>query len=214
MTIKEYLICKNKEIILKEFDLKKNTLTLDSKMPTLNQKVFWTCEHGHTWEMSFLSRIKGTGCPICSGRKVLKGYNDLLSKNPTIAEEWDYEKNIETPDNITYGSSKVVWWKCKYGHSWEDSVNHRFGGRGCPYCSNKKILVGINDLTTTNKEILHEWNYEKNTILPTEIVAGSNKKVWWKCKDCGTSWEASPLNKIRFNKKCPNCKNKKDDKNL
>ena len=56
-------------------------------------------------------------------------------------------------------------------------------GQGCPYCSNTKVLAGVNDLATTNPEVLTFWDYEKNVDIKPEIVlAGSDKKVWWKCE--------------------------------
>ena len=42
----------------------------------------------------------------------------------------------------------------------------------------KKVSIGVDDLATTNPEILKEWNYEKNDILPTSVTKGSSRKVW------------------------------------
>lgn len=54
-----------------------------------------------------------------------------------------------------------------------------------------RLIVGVNDLLTTHPKLAEEWNYEKNgTLLPSEITAGSSKKVWWKCSTCGNEWRA------------------------
>ena len=38
--------------------------------------------------------------------------------------------------------------------------------------------------------LLAEWNYERNLpIVPDKIARGSDKKVWWKCKE-GHEWQA------------------------
>ena len=29
-----------------------------------------------------------------------------------ILKEWDYDKNILSPNGVTYQSHKKVWWKC------------------------------------------------------------------------------------------------------
>lgn len=34
-----------------------------------------------------------TGCPYCTGRKVLPGFNDLASLEPQVAAQWDTERN-------------------------------------------------------------------------------------------------------------------------
>lgn len=72
--------------------------------------------------------------------KLVKGTNDLATVNPTLAEEWNYEKNgTLTPDQVTAGSEKKVWWKCEFGHEWEAIVLSRNRGNGCPICAGRKI---------------------------------------------------------------------------
>jgi hypothetical protein len=70
---------------------------------------------------------------------VLTGYNDLLTINPILAEEWDYNKNENLhPENVAPNSNKRIWWKCKEGHEWQATINSRNRGNGCPYCSGRK----------------------------------------------------------------------------
>ena len=104
-----------------------------------SKKVWWKCNKGHEWQAAVYSRSNGTGCPFCSGNRVLKGYNDLQTVNPTLAIEWNYEKNNGlTPADVTAGSDKKVWWKCSKGHEWQTSVGHRTRGRSCPRCAKGK----------------------------------------------------------------------------
>ena len=42
-----------------------------------NKKIWWQCEKGHEWQVTVNNRANGTGCPVCSGHRVLAGYNDL-----------------------------------------------------------------------------------------------------------------------------------------
>ena len=47
-----------------------------------------------------------------------------------------------------------------------------------PYCGDRKVLKGYNDLRTTHPEIAREWNKERNGDLkPTDAIASSNKRV-------------------------------------
>ena len=41
------------------------------------------------------------------------------------------------------------------------------------------VIAGVNDLATTMPEVLKYWDYQKNTIKPTEIKKNSTKRVWW-----------------------------------
>ena len=177
-----------------------------------NKKVWWKCEKGHEWEAIISHRNRGSSCPICSGHQVLQGYNDLGTKNPTLAKEWNYEKNNGLrPEDVTVGSDKKVWWKCEKGHEWEAAIASRNAGCGCPICANKKALQGYNDLATVNPKLAAEWNHEKNGELkPEQFTANSGKKVWWKCEK-GHEWEAKIDNRNNGSG-CPICAREKRSK--
>ena len=43
-----------------------------------------------------------------------------------------------------------------------------------------KLIVGLNDLATVNLDLAAEWHPTKNSsLLPSQVTAGSSKKVWW-----------------------------------
>ncbi len=103
------------------------------------KKVWWKCSKGHEWQATISSRNAGHGCPYCAGQKTIKGYNDLVTINPRLASEWNYEKNGDLkPEDVMPNSNKKVWWKCSKGHEWQSTISHRNHGRGCPYCSGRK----------------------------------------------------------------------------
>ena len=108
-------------------------------MPTSKKRVWWLGKCGHEWEATISDRNNGNGCPFCSGHRVLKGFNDLLSQKPSDAEDWDYEKNKEIePFSIAAKSGRKVWWKCKKcGFEWETSPHDK---KACPNCNSCKTL--------------------------------------------------------------------------
>lgn len=54
------------------------------------------------------ARAKGAGCPICAGQRLLSGYNDLQTRYPEIAKEWDEEKNGGLqPSQVMPGTVKL-----------------------------------------------------------------------------------------------------------
>ena len=122
--------------------------------------------------------------------------------------EWDEEKNKISPAEITCGSNYRAWWFCEKGHHYQAAVSKRAGKRptGCPYCAGRKILKGFNDMGTRNPQVLCDWNYERNEISPYQISSYSQKKVWWKCHNCGYEWETTPEKKCNYKKSCPKCK--------
>ena len=160
-----------------------------------DKKVAWKCEFGHKWIARVNSRASGSGCPVCSGKAVLVGFNDLATVNPELAAQadgWD-------PTTLTTGSSKKLRWKCKLGHQSASTVVSRSRGGGCPVCSGHTVLVGFNDLATVNPELAAQadgWD-------PTTLTAGSHKKVRWKCK-FNHKWE-SAINNRSKGIDCPSC---------
>jgi len=66
----------------------------------------------------------------------------LLSSYPHLVKEWHPTKNGElTPNDITHGVEKKVWWLCPKGHSHKSRIKDRTNKKsGCPYCAGKKTL--------------------------------------------------------------------------
>ncbi len=163
-------------------------------------KLPWKCEFEHRWESSVNNRAKGRGCPICAGKQVLAGFNDLATTHPDLAKEadgWD-------PTTFRPGSNKNVSWKCGFGHAWLATVNNRSAGRGCPICFGKKVLTGFNDLATTHPHLAkeaHGWD-------PRTVSKGTQKKFKWNCPK-GHVYVAGVANRTGTNQtSCPICAGK------
>jgi Zn finger protein HypA/HybF involved in hydrogenase expression len=202
-------VCSNKRVLIGHNDLATTNPELaaqaDGWDPTTvvkfsHKKVGWRCEKGHRWKTSIASRSSGRSCPVCSGRQVLVGHNDLATTHPDLAEQadgWD-------PTTLSAGSDAKVRWKCEFGHSWQAIVSSRSGNaRGCPVCAGKAVLVGFNDLATTHPDLAEQadgWD-------PKTVIAGSHKKLGWKCKH-GHKWNAVVGSRSNGNR-CPVCSNKR-----
>lgn len=175
------------------------------------EKVWWICKKGHEWEAVIGSRNKGRECPICKNRLLLKGYNDFATCFPQLISQWNYKKNRLSPSDYLAGAIDKVWWICPNGHEYESkicnrtTVNH---ATACPYCSNKQVLQGFNDLQSQFPDIAMTWDEEKNQGLsPTQVTKRSGKKVWWRCPNNSIiehSYEMSVDARVRGNG-CPYC---------
>ena len=190
---------------------KNGGLTPDEVVAGSDKKVWWKCNKGpdHEWETALNNRTKkGTGCPCCSGRK-FSVTNSLSALEPEAAAEWHPTKNGDlTPETVVAGSRKRVWWKCLKGseHEWEAPLSERKKGTGCPFCAGQKVSV-TNSLVALFPEVAAEWHPTKNgDLTPETVVAGSEKKVLWKCpKGPDHEWEASLSNRSRGGLGCPFC---------
>lgn len=216
-------ICANKKVIVGVNDLatthpgiaaqwhpsKNGGRTPQSVVSGNYAKVWWKCDRGHEWQASILSRTSiGNGCPVCAGKVVIPGQNDLASQKPYIAAQWHPDKNgTLTPQDVTPYSNRYVWWLCGEGHEYRTAVAHRSQSESdCPYCKNRKVLAGFNDLATVEPRIAAQWHPELNgPLTPQMVTAGSRKKVWWQCAE-GHVWKAVVYSRTGAKKcGCPVC---------
>jgi len=72
-------------------------------------------------------------------KKLLTGFNDMMTAYPELMNEWDFEKNKEKPQEIIRGSHKKAWWKCPNGHRYQTRISHRTCTKtGCPVCASMR----------------------------------------------------------------------------
>lgn len=221
-------ICANKVLLQGENDLatlhpllakewhpeKNGSLTPDRLITGSHRKVWWRCDKGHEWETSAGARLsKNSGCPVCAGTVVVPGENDLASAYPELAKEWHPTKNQLTPQEVTCGSKRKIWWQCKMGHEYLSAVASRTRlGNGCPYCSGVKVLAGFNDLATLEPQIAAQWHQTLNgTLTPDMVTVGSTRNAWWQCQD-GHVWKAVVYR--RRQNGCPVCAGRVNRKRL
>ena len=176
-----------------------------------NKVVWWKCPKGddHEWKAS-IKRRQETGCSICAGKTIVKS-NCLATTHPEVAKKWHPTKNKGiSPKDVSAFSLKIVWWKCPKGddHEWKSSVANITNGNGCSVCYGRTV-VKSNCLATTHPKLADEWHPNKNGLLtPNDIVAGSNKRVWWKCpKGEDHEWKAS-VNERKSGQGCSICAGK------
>lgn len=169
----------------KNGDLKPEMITCGSA-----KKVWWflryedpkTGKHyNFEWQAIVHNRVNGCGCPYLTNQAVWKGFNDLATTRPELTTQWHPTKNGKlTPDMITCGSNKKVWWICEKKHEWETTVNNRNRGTICPVCAKRRITPGVNSLATTHPELASQWHPTKNRGLTAEMVScWSDKDIWW-----------------------------------
>ena len=138
--------------------------------------------------------------------------DSFFANHPELESEWDYEKNGDiTLDKLPKTSSQKFYWICTKGHgSYLSSLTNRYLGSGCPICSNMQLLKGYNDLVTwcienNRNNLLEEWDYESNELGPDAFFPKSNKKVWWRCKNCGHKWTTKLEDRTSRERGCPSC---------
>lgn len=162
------------------------------------QTMQWKCPIDHIYKAAPASRaLQGNGCPYCSGHQFLKGFNDLATRFPEVAAEadgWD-------PSLFGRASTKKMNWLCPNKHRYVTRISQRTVNQsGCPICVGRIVLAGYNDIPTLFPDVAREadgWD-------PTSFVAGSNKKLRWKCEE-GHHWMAIVNDRTYGSRGCPTC---------
>lgn len=163
----------------------------DDVLAFSNQKAWWQEKCGHEWLARIADRSRGHGCPYCSSKKVLAGYNDFGSKYPELAEEWSTKNLPLTPQMIPVNKPGMFWWKCRdCGIEFKAWISTRIKNPSCPYCTGRTIVPGLNDLETTDPKIAAEWDYMKNRGKETKQMHRSSKEAVWWLSPSGYSWQA------------------------
>lgn len=70
----------------------------------------------------------------------MKKYSTLIQIAPDLLKEWHPTANINlNPRNLEVVYPKKVWWLCKHGHEWQDTIKSRIKKNGCPVCGGGEI---------------------------------------------------------------------------
>ncbi len=178
---------------------KNDNLTPNDVTAGSNKKVWWIQHHKNPitdknynfeWQATVSSRVKGIGCPYLSGKAIWLGFNDLATTHPKLAAEWHPTKNGSlTPNDVTAGSNKKVWWHLPYDDpvtgkhfdfEWQTSILNRVNGTGCPYLPKSAMTNGFKSLAVTHPELAAQWHPTKNGALtPNNVTADCTRSVWW-----------------------------------
>lgn len=117
------------------------------------------------------------GCPICAQERRNQSHKsktheqfikDASEKNPNIKIIGKYN-----------GALSSIRCKCRIcDNEFDQFARKVIEGVGCPICANVRIIKGINDIATTNPELL---KYFKNPEDAYKYHKGSKAKVIFKC---------------------------------
>ena len=131
-------------------------------------------------------------------------FEDWCKQNkPSILDEYHPESNRGRPlSSFSKGSRDLAIWRCREGHGWFAVVYSRKKS-GCPVCSNKLIIPGINDLKTIDEELARQYSLD-NPIPVNRIGAFSHKHVKWNFP-CGHSYEAEVKSRHMEKHGCKYC---------
>ena len=221
LTIKrDNTIANRRPDLLEEWDWEKNAeLGLDPSvlLASSDEQTWWKCQNApHSYHVRTSNKTyNNQGCPVCAGKQLLLGVNDLLSQRHDIAAEWDDELNDGTPSEYTTSSGQLAHWICPtHGTKWSACINARVrNGSMCPDCRKESIArknsrpkPGGRYLADEYPNVAAQWCYERNgDVTPETVASKSSKAFWWTCPDCGNVYKSIVGNRTRLGEGCLLC---------
>lgn len=192
---------KTHEEFLKELRVVNSNIEVIDEYQTNNIKIKCKCKlDGHEWLAIPTNLLRGEGCPKCSKIKVSK----MLTKTHEnfVEQLEDVNSSIEVVGTYNGNKTKIKC-RCKIdGYEWDATPVHLLRGVGCPVCSNKVIIPGVNDIKTTYPDVV---KYFKNIDDATKYSAGSSKKINFICPDCGCEKSMAIYHLINYGFACHKC---------
>lgn len=172
-----------------------------------NKPALFSCaDPDHEPWSAPISRItfQGSRCPDCSGRRAVKGVNDLATTHPDLAAQL---ADPSLAAKLKAGSG-YVYWRCVKDPSHEDwnaSVYARTAaGTGCPRCSGRVVVPGQTDLATTHPDLAAQL---LDPRAGTRISYGSDVVLTWVCaQNPQHTWESTVSGRVAGG--CPACANR------
>jgi Zn finger protein HypA/HybF involved in hydrogenase expression len=167
-----------------------------------NKKLDWKCLIcEHKWNAQGGGRVSGNGCPSCANQVInnFDARNNMANTHPDLASEYQGDAT-----KVTAGTHKKLPWKCiTCEHEWIATGSGRASSRGtgCPACFGHLHSDGQNSMYNTHPKLAKEYQGDANLI-----IAGTNKKLDWKCGTCEHEWLTSGSNRVGGSG-CPACAN-------
>lgn len=196
-------------IILNKNHVKKKTKELGFKFVSFYRKgkrkdvrVIFKDENGYKYDILFSNLIRNKYKPCIIGRG-----NPFSTHNAKIWLKLNRnEFSIGKNEMVTNSTKKILFFHklCRenFYNNWTSISGYK--KVSCSICSGRQVGK-YNNLKYINPELSKEWS-SRNKILPYEIIAGSVKRIWWKCSTCKNEWVATVISRHQRNTGCPKCR--------
>ncbi len=167
---------------------------------------WWKCSTcGYEWRGRTTGRMKGKGCPVCTG-KVVTNETRLDLIYPSLATEL-VPGRLHIAQYVSVHSDRLQHWYCPYcAYRWYASPKKRIADRSCPRCGNpkKEGAASASPSIADHPALSGEYS-GRNGVLAENMSQESHQGCWWVCGSCQFSYLASPHERLHEGVTCPVC---------
>ena len=146
----EWVIRNNRTDIMSRYDTNKNYFSPSNYKIDPMEKLYWTCENGHTIRCGFPTYFStNCSCPICNIEKLDEiasfKYWAHITDNLDLLEEYENcDRNTDDSDKISWKSKKKVWFKRNNEEVQESMYNVNVKKMEPPFIENKRTIINLN----------------------------------------------------------------------
>jgi len=173
---------------------------MSEKYINSNSNLKWQCKEGHIWEAKPSIIKSGCWCPKCGKVNMVKNNHGKTAMSTiTKMQELAKSKGGKCLSKEYINNYTNLRWKCKEGHTWNNTPAHIKLGIWCHICHMKN---GGNKKKITIKDMqkLAELRFGK---CLSNKYAGYEEKLNWECK-YKHKWQTTP-HAIKNKRWCPEC---------
>ena len=165
-------------------------------------------ECGRKWSVLLKSQIKkigigeyvAVGCPHYNTVKRKKEDVPYCIDEPKLYKFWDDDNELD-PKTTKSNSPKKAHFICKNcGYDWTTEIRSQVIGTGKCKCCELNLITkkDINDVFTLIPDSRKYYDFEKNKDIDIYSIPLRNTDIpiYWKCPDCGYSWQANLASRI------------------
>lgn len=173
--------------------------------------AYWICPKCHGRYGAYVNEreVGDDSCPYCKNERGLEGLNSLVDTHEILAIEWS-TNNIRKPSEFVKKNVYLALWNCPTCNNeyTERICNREVGDDSCPYCNNRRVLIGFNSLLDTHSLLTEEWspNNERNA---SEFTKSNTYAALWDCPTCHGEYIARICDREVGDNSCPYCNNRK-----
>lgn len=135
----------------------------------------------HKWSITPHDLLSGRGCPICGSKKSIKK-RTRTHQNFIQEINDEYFNEYRILGKYVNANTKIKVKHNKCGYKYETMPASILNGIGCPICSNKKSVLGINTIWDTDRWMVDLGVSEEDAKKYTRC---SGQKIVVTCPDCG-----------------------------
>ena len=193
--------------IVSIWDYDKNEC-LPSEISDRNQDKHWyKCEHGHSYEAYLEPMIHNDfNCLICDNIMIVPGINSLADTHTELCKEISPNEERD-PHTLAKTWTYSMLWRCqKCGEDYHYPVCDReLGDDDCPFCNNRYTKFGVNSLVDTHPDLAKEYS-PTNDYSVERVNKNTVTKAKWICPTCSGEYWYSIAEREVGDDSCPYCK--------